>query len=52
MGLEPGDLSWPEGALCFAAFHEGLATGIVGTTRLAHLEASLALLRKGPLPQA
>jgi aryl-alcohol dehydrogenase-like predicted oxidoreductase len=52
MGLEPGALAWAEWALRFAAFHEGIATCIVGTTSLAHLEANLAFLRKGPLPQA
>jgi aryl-alcohol dehydrogenase-like predicted oxidoreductase len=52
MELEPGALSWQEWALRFAAFHEGVATCIVGTTRLAHLEANLTFLAKGPLPKA
>ena len=50
MGLDPQDLDWPELALRFAAFHDGVASCIVGTRRLPHLEANLRILRKGPLP--
>lgn len=49
MGLDPGDLDWPELALRFAAFQEGVSSCIVGTTKLEHLKANLRLLEKGPL---
>lgn len=52
MGLDPGDLTWEELALRFSAFQEGIACCIVGTARLAHLEANVRLLDKGPLPPA
>ncbi|WP_243316440.1 aldo/keto reductase [Geothrix paludis] len=50
MGLDPGDLDWPELALRFAAFHEGVSSCIVGTTKLEHLKVNLRFLEKGPLP--
>lgn len=50
MGLDPGDLDWPELALRFAAFHEGVSSCIVGTTKLEHLKANLRSLEHGPLP--
>ena len=50
MDLDPRDLDWQELALRFAAFQDGISSCIVGTTRLAHLEANVRILEKGPLP--
>ena len=50
MGLDPRGMEWPELALRFAAFQDGVSTCIVGTTRLEHLADNLRMLQKGPLP--
>lgn len=50
MQLSPGELSWHEFALRFAAFTPGVHTSIVGTSRLEHFLESVAILAKGPLP--
>ena len=52
MGLDPGDLSWPELALRFATFQPGVSSCIVGTADLAHLNTNLRILEQGPLPEA
>jgi aryl-alcohol dehydrogenase-like predicted oxidoreductase len=48
--LEPGGLGWPEYALRFAAFAPGVATCLVGTSRLEALRELAAALEGGPLP--
>lgn len=50
MDLDPCGLDWPELALRFAAFQDGVSSCIVGTTRLTHLEANVRILEEGPLP--
>ena len=58
MGLTPKDLGydgppeemWPEISLRFTLSQPGVHTAIVGTTNLEHLEANLAAVRNGPLP--
>jgi aryl-alcohol dehydrogenase-like predicted oxidoreductase len=50
MGLEPGELDWGELALRFAAHVPGVASCIVGTTRLEHLRHNLRVMERGPLP--
>ena len=50
MGLDPQGLEWQELALRFAGFQDGVSSCIVGSTRLAHLEANVRCLQKGPLP--
>jgi aryl-alcohol dehydrogenase-like predicted oxidoreductase len=52
MDLHPGGLDWPELALRFTAFAPGVATCIVGTTRLDNLRANARALEQGPLPDA
>ena len=52
MGLDPRGLEWQELALRFAGFQDGVSSCIVGSTRLAHLQANLRCLEKGPLPSA
>lgn len=51
MGLDPRGLDWPELALRFAGFQEGVSSIIVGTTKLDHLKDNLRMIQKGPLPQ-
>lgn len=50
MGIDPGDISWNELALRFAAFTPGITSCIVGSANLAHIEANRAALDKGELP--
>ncbi|AKJ06745.1 Oxidoreductase [Archangium gephyra] len=52
MGLETGGMDWSELALRFAAFAPGVASCIVGTTRLENLQRNVHALEKGPLPEA
>jgi len=52
MKIDPGDLPWQEFALRFAAFTPGVHTSIVGTSSLEHFTENLAILSKGPLPEA
>jgi aryl-alcohol dehydrogenase-like predicted oxidoreductase len=52
MGLDPQGLDWNELALRFTAFLPGVASCIVGTSRLAHFRQNLALLAQGPLEPA
>jgi aryl-alcohol dehydrogenase-like predicted oxidoreductase len=50
--LPEGATSWDEAFLRFAAFAPGVTACLVGTRRLAHLEANIAALERGPLPEA
>jgi aryl-alcohol dehydrogenase-like predicted oxidoreductase len=50
MGLDTGGLDWSELALRFAAFVPGVASCIVGTTRLENLRRNVRALEQGPLP--
>lgn len=52
MGLELKESSWLETALRFTVFEHGVTSSIIGTANLSHLDANLALLSKGPLPEA
>ncbi|ATB42627.1 aldo/keto reductase [Cystobacter fuscus] len=51
LGLDPSGLDWNEFALRFTAFTPGVASCIVGTTRLEHLQHNLRALEQGPLPE-
>jgi aryl-alcohol dehydrogenase-like predicted oxidoreductase len=50
MQLDPGDLSWQEFTLRFAAYTPGVHTSIVGTANLNHLRENIEIVAKGPLP--
>ena len=52
MGLEQAlpESDWNELALRFTAHLPGVASSIVGTSKLAHFEQNLAAVAKGPLP--
>ncbi len=52
MALSPGELSWDELALRFAAHQSGVHSVIVGTSRLEHLLTAIQHVERGPLPQA
>ena len=41
-----------EAKLLFALTHPGMSTVLVGTSELAHLEAAIAAVERGPLPPA
>jgi aryl-alcohol dehydrogenase-like predicted oxidoreductase len=45
-----GGMSRHEFVLRFTLTHPGLSSAIVGTSRIAHLQANLAIAAKGPLP--
>ncbi len=49
MALDPRELDWSEFALRFAAFIPGVASCIVGTTRLENLLRNVRTLEHGPL---
>jgi aryl-alcohol dehydrogenase-like predicted oxidoreductase len=49
MALAPHGLDWSELALRFAAFVPGVASCIVGTTRLENLQRNVRALEHGPL---
>jgi aryl-alcohol dehydrogenase-like predicted oxidoreductase len=49
MKLDPSPLAWPEAALRFAAFADGITTALVGTTSRTHLEAAVDAVERGPL---
>jgi aryl-alcohol dehydrogenase-like predicted oxidoreductase len=46
-----GDHGWLDAALRFAAFASGVSAAIVGTTKRANLEAAVAAVARGPLPE-
>jgi len=50
MALDPTPLSWDELALRFTAFAPGVASAIVGTTKVEHLAAAARAIGAGPLP--
>ena len=50
MGIDPGELSWDELALRFAAYCPGVSSAIVGTASVENLERDVALVERGPLP--
>ena len=41
-----------EASIRFALTHPGMSTVLVGTSELAHLEAAIAAVERGPLPPA
>jgi aryl-alcohol dehydrogenase-like predicted oxidoreductase len=49
MGIDPYGMDWSELALRFAAFVPGVATCIVGTTRVENLQRNVHALERGPL---
>lgn len=51
LALDPRGVEWPELALRFTAFTPGVTSAIVGTSRLAHLEAAIAWAERGPLDE-
>ncbi len=50
LGLDPTPYDWTELALRFAAWQDGVACAIVGTSRLVHLQRNAELVARGPLP--
>ena len=50
MGLDPQGLDWNELALRFVAHLPGLTSSIVGTSKIDHLRANIAITEQGPLP--
>ena len=52
MGIDPQGLDWNELALRFAAFQPGVSAALVGTSKIENLRRNLAVLARGPLPQA
>jgi aryl-alcohol dehydrogenase-like predicted oxidoreductase len=51
LSLDFGDLSPEEAALRFTAHVPGVSSVLVATRRIEHLEANLAALARGPLPE-
>ena len=52
MGTQPQMDDWISTALRFSAFTPGVDTAILGTSKPQHLHEAVAVLPKGPLPQA
>lgn len=52
LDLDPGGLDWAAFALRFAAFATGVASCLVGTSRLEALRALARAVDEGPLPPA
>ena len=52
MELDPGELSWQEFSLRFAAYTPGVHTSITGTASLEHFLENISIIAKGPLPVA
>jgi aryl-alcohol dehydrogenase-like predicted oxidoreductase len=52
MRLSPGELTWPEFVLRFAAFTPGVHSCITGTSSLDHLQENIRIVMQGPLPDA
>lgn len=52
MGVDPSPLAWPELALRFAAFADGVCAALAGTSSVAHLEAAVSAVERGPLDPA
>ena len=50
LALDPAPLAWEELAIRFAAFAPGVASAVMGTTSVAHLQEAAAFVDKGPLP--
>jgi aryl-alcohol dehydrogenase-like predicted oxidoreductase len=50
LGIDPSPLGWPEAAIRFAAFTEGVSSALVGTTSEAHLRDAAAAIARGDLP--
>lgn len=50
MNLTPGGLEWLDFALRFSVFTPGVHSCIVGTAKMDHLKANIAMLEHGPLP--
>ncbi|MDN3545901.1 aldo/keto reductase [Kinneretia asaccharophila] len=49
---EAGERDWTALALRFAAHAPGVSSALTGTAKLAHLQANLAAVQRGPLPEA
>lgn len=49
---EAGERDWTALALRFAAHAPGVSSALIGTAKLAHLQANLAAVQRGPLPEA
>jgi len=49
MGIERDD--WPEVALRFAAFAPGVDCALIGTSSIAHLDAAIDAIARGPLDE-
>jgi aryl-alcohol dehydrogenase-like predicted oxidoreductase len=49
MGMRDWPVDWSDVALRFAAYTPGVHACIVGTRNMAHLEANIASVRRGPL---
>ncbi len=50
MGIDPQGVDWHELALRFSAYAPGVCSVIVGTKDMAHFEANVGIVQKGPLP--
>ncbi len=50
MGFQPGDLTWPEIAIRFAAHQAGVGCAIFGTANVRQLARQVEWVDKGPLP--
>jgi aryl-alcohol dehydrogenase-like predicted oxidoreductase len=50
--IDPAPLGWPELALRFAAFAEGVSAALVGTSSAAHLAEAAFAVSRGPLDAA
>jgi len=49
MAVDPSPLGWPELALRFAAYADGVSTALMGTASAGHLTDACAAVRRGPL---
>ena len=49
LAFDPAPMSWPELAVRFAAFAEGVSSALVGTSSLAHLTAAADAVERGAL---
>jgi aryl-alcohol dehydrogenase-like predicted oxidoreductase len=52
MAFDPAPLGWPELALRFAVFADGVSAALLGTTSPAHLADAIAAVSRGPLDGA
>ena len=52
MAIDPQGHDWNALALRFAAFSPGVASAIVGTSKLGNLQSNIAIIKQGPLEPA